>query len=107
MSQTASAGFDGVSTHTIVAPSQAATIASVSVGTNRTSTPRGASRSFATPRTPGYPSCTATRTSPARSAGSSTAHTAAIPEENSTLSASSRPPSAASSAVHVGLASRP
>ena len=32
---------------------QAATIASVSVGTKRTSTPRGASRSVATPRTPG------------------------------------------------------
>jgi hypothetical protein len=53
MSQTASAGFDGVSTQTSVAPSHAATIASVSVGTKRTSTPRGASRSFATLRTPG------------------------------------------------------
>ena len=46
-------GLDGVSIQTSFAPSQAATIASVSVGTSRTSTPRGASRSLATPRTPG------------------------------------------------------
>ena len=53
MSATSSPGLDGDSIQTIVAPSQAATIAAVSVGTSRTSTPRGASRSAATPRTPG------------------------------------------------------
>ena len=45
-SQTSSRGLEGVSTHTSVAPSAAATIASVSVGTIRTSMPFG-SRSLA------------------------------------------------------------
>ncbi len=107
MSATSSAGFEGVSIHASVAPSHAATIASVSVGTNRTSTPRGASRSRATPRTPGYPSSTTTRTSPGPSAGSSTAQTAAIPAANSTVSPPSSSPIACSTPVQVGFPSRP
>ena len=52
-SQTSRRGFDGVSTQTSVAPSQAATIRSVSVGTSRTSMPLGARSRSAIMRIPG------------------------------------------------------
>ena len=52
-SQTSSHGLVGVSTHSSVAPSSAARIAPSSLGTKRTSTPRGASCSAAMARAPG------------------------------------------------------
>ena len=84
MSITSRPGFDGVSTHTIVAPPSASRTAASSVGTSRTSTPRGCevlardrrARRGSRRRAP-------TSTSPARRPASSTAVTAAMPEAKS------------------------
>ena len=103
MSTTFRDGFVGVSIQTSFDPCAASTIASVRLGTTRTSAPRASPCSAAIPRTAAKQSSGTTSTSPAPTAGISTAAAAAMPDAKTSASPPSSSPSAVSNAVHVGL----
>jgi hypothetical protein len=113
MSHTSRPGLLGVSSHSSLAgrgPSSTSSCASPAVGAVRASMPYAAMRA----RTRGsswYPSSGSTAASPGRTRPSSTALVAAMPEAKTTASAGasgdSSPAIARSSALQVGLASRP